>query len=124
MKNKLAQNTFFTLACFLFASQNAIATNVTAKISDIHVFQNDRVGVNLQGFDKTSLNNSPSSTGGCTITQNRGNFVIELGTDTGDAQFALLLSAEAQGKEVYISGRNVCIGGREQINFVQILNQG
>ena len=98
----------------------------TSTIQNIYALENDKVAFQLTDFARGDLNVTENAN--C-IAFAEGTFIIDLtpGVDnalseSAAAQYALLLSAEAQGKSVTVRRSYSCTGGRETISWIRIDN--
>lgn len=85
----------------------SLASSATGKITIIIPHAGDQVFFNITNHSQT----------GC-ITTDTGRFRIDLTTHTGRAIYSLLLSAQAQDKELEVVGLGTCTGTREDVNYI------
>ena len=81
---------------FLLAASTVYGGESIGKITNLVVNRYDEVLV-----EAGVINGSPEC-----ATENR--FVADLNTDHGRAMYSMMLTAQAQGKEIRIVGQNIC----------------
>lgn len=111
MKNNFLIKIPILSAFTLFFSMTAVAGWSSGQIKTILITKNNML------FFESGIKNQPPN---CQTVPNQ--WAIDLSTASGKAIYALILSAQAQGKEIVVVGQNFCTvwPDRESIDYLWI----